>query len=658
MFANNFYILLGIVCCLQQLNVNAYPTINIRRLFDSAIEGRYKKSDINFPQPDEDVLELDHLKHEEQQQPSIADESIEGGDIHFEIPSVNAAEHPVAAIPASPSESAAGVGAGAAEDTPINPTDLLPELEQQLEEMTTAKTSTINNAAAGQREGEQTPEGVSHHRPPMLPHHDGGKVGSSQQQQAPVQTPGGGTNNEESIGTVEGNVNSPLLTKPFYGAARLAFGQNPEVPSTTTSTSTTTTTTVPTTIITSSPTTNENIPESIITSPPSAQSIETSGVQPPSTSDDDGGDSNPNKNKEHQVNPPSSPTASGEHNNSNLSPSSTSASSSVLTTNSNEKEQLGDTFVPQMEATKPGPERRSLNVMPLKTAENLLKHKDGQYSSFDMAQYVFWTGDEAGVARAVEEFIEQGLMSRENAIKFLRDIRLGIEYLQSSYANRVFPDQLRDNFIKKHSHNSNPMQTQAPATTTSTTTAAPTTTRRPVPLTTERTSSVIAREYSSAAAGGGVAPGSGHKMVLNHHLDKTMESMPSLMRLQDANNVHHDRERSEHDEAAGRAKIAKFLYTEFSLEEVIYQLGKVMFSESLAHGSDQAQQELQRLTDFLEEEGRQGMISPELQKKVLDVLLQALSDTLVEHPELLAAARANLGSSFEKLPTNSLESKN
>ncbi|XP_055901805.1 uncharacterized protein LOC129938341 isoform X3 [Eupeodes corollae] len=505
MFANNFYILLGIVCCLQQLNVNAYPTINIRRLFDSAIEGRYKKSDINFPQPDEDVLELDHLKHEEQQQPSIADESIEGGDIHFEIPSVNAAEHPVAAIPASPSESAAGVGAGAAEDTPINPTDLLPELEQQLEEMTTAKTSTINNAAAGQREGEQTPEGVSHHRPPMLPHHDGGKVGSSQQQQAPVQTPGGGTNNEESIGTVEGNVNSPLLTK---------------------------------------------------------------------------------------------------------------------------------------------------------TAENLLKHKDGQYSSFDMAQYVFWTGDEAGVARAVEEFIEQGLMSRENAIKFLRDIRLGIEYLQSSYANRVFPDQLRDNFIKKHSHNSNPMQTQAPATTTSTTTAAPTTTRRPVPLTTERTSSVIAREYSSAAAGGGVAPGSGHKMVLNHHLDKTMESMPSLMRLQDANNVHHDRERSEHDEAAGRAKIAKFLYTEFSLEEVIYQLGKVMFSESLAHGSDQAQQELQRLTDFLEEEGRQGMISPELQKKVLDVLLQALSDTLVEHPELLAAARANLGSSFEKLPTNSLESKN
>lgn len=616
MFANNnFYILLGIVCCLQQLNVNAYPTINIRRLFDSAIEGRYKKSDINFPQSDEDVLELDHLKHEESPTPAIAvaDESNESGDIHFEIPSVNVAEHPIAP----------------AEDTPINPTDLLPELEQQFEEMTTAKTSSINNAATGQREGEQqSPDGVSHHRPPMLPHHDGGKVGGSQQ-----------TANEQSSGTGEGNVNSPILTKPFYGAARLAFGQNPEVPSTTTTTTTTSTTTVtvPTTAITA-PTTNENIPESIITSPPSAQSIETSAIQPPSlpaAADSSSINKAAAAPTTAEVNPLTSKNID-EHNSNPTSP--------TVTANSNEKEQLGDTFVPQLEATRRAPERRSMNIMPLKTAENLLKHKDGQYSSFDMAQYVFWTGDEAGVARAVEEFIEQGLMTRENAIKFLRDIRLGIEYLQSSYANRVFPDQLRDNFIKKHSHNTNPMPTPTPATTTTTTTT--TTTKKPFLTTTsERTRS------------GGISR-DGHQMALNQHLDRTIESIPSVMRFQDVNNVHHEREHSEHDEAAGRAKIAKFLYTEFSLEEVIYQLGKVMFSESLAHGSDHAQQELQRLTDFLEEQGKQGMISPELQKKVLDVLLQALSDTLVEHPELLAAARANLGSSFEKLPTNSLESKN
>lgn len=94
-------------------------------------------------------------------------------------------------------------------------------------------------------------------------------------------------------------------------------------------------------------------------------------------------------------------------------------------------------------------------------AEYFLRHNNGQYSSLEMAQYVFWTGDEEGVARAVEEFIQKGLvmiarsrhkfpifrslkyfhfhklqMSRENAIKFLREISLGIEYLENSYANR------------------------------------------------------------------------------------------------------------------------------------------------------------------------------------------------------------------------------
>lgn len=34
-------------------------------------------------------------------------------------------------------------------------------------------------------------------------------------------------------------------------------------------------------------------------------------------------------------------------------------------------------------------------------------------------------------------------MSRENAIKFLRDIRLGIEYLQNLYTNKIFPEHMK-----------------------------------------------------------------------------------------------------------------------------------------------------------------------------------------------------------------------
>lgn len=43
-------------------------------------------------------------------------------------------------------------------------------------------------------------------------------------------------------------------------------------------------------------------------------------------------------------------------------------------------------------------------------AEFFFKHNGGQYSAFDMAQYVFWTGDEEGVAKAIEEFIDKGMV--------------------------------------------------------------------------------------------------------------------------------------------------------------------------------------------------------------------------------------------------------
>lgn len=33
-----------------------------------------------------------------------------------------------------------------------------------------------------------------------------------------------------------------------------------------------------------------------------------------------------------------------------------------------------------------------------------------QYSPLDMAEYVFWTGDEKGVTLAIEEFLQEGLV--------------------------------------------------------------------------------------------------------------------------------------------------------------------------------------------------------------------------------------------------------
>ncbi|CAO1433438.1 unnamed protein product [Diamesa serratosioi] len=263
-------------------------------------------------------------------------------------------------------------------------------------------------------------------------------------------------------------------------------------------------------------------------------------------------------------------------------------------------------------------QRRSLKNDLSQNAGNLLRHNNGKYSAFDMSQYIFWTGDEDGVAKAVEELIDEGLMSREVAINFLNDIRMGIEYLENTYT-------FRDNGEKEMTI---PITKLTTTTTTSTTESSDDT-----PYNYQRFQSLFKAS---------------HKDIENPTLSpaavKAIEKMPSLLKLAEINNLNKKESTSlEYDEQAGRLRLADFLYGEYSLEEVIYQLSKTMFSQSLTHGSEEAQLALQKLTAFLELEGNRGHISPALQKKVLDVLLAALSDTLVENPEIMSKAREVMG---------------
>lgn len=129
---------------------------------------------------------------------------------------------------------------------------------------------------------------------------------------------------------------------------------------------------------------------------------------------------------------------------------------------------------------------------------------------------------------------------------------------------------------------------------------------------------------------------------------KTLASIPNLLKLEGAakNDVYYD-------EQSGRLRLADFLYAEYTLEQIIYQLARVMFTQSLNQDqSEDAQVALEKLTTFLENEGQQGRISPSLQKKILDVLLAALSDVLHDSPELMTAAKHALGSYLAQLPVN------
>ncbi|EDV92950.1 cell wall protein DAN4 isoform X2 [Drosophila grimshawi] len=399
--------------------------------------------------------------------------------------------------------------------------------------------------------------------------------------------------------------------KAFYGAARLAFGQNPEVlptlPTTTTSTAASTTTTTTTTPSTTTTAATPVVATEAVVAAGAAITAAESESEPVEDVAEIDAETDDEAGAAIEGMPDKLPTANqNKHGDIN-------------------KETIGDILIDQLEAVAKTTERRSsMPHLTAKTAQSLLRNPSGQYSSFDMAQYVFWTGDETGVARAVEELIDENLITRESALKFLRDIRLGIEFLQRSYANRIFPEELRQNHLKR---NTAPSTSTSTSTTSTTTTTTSTTTEKPF----------IHMESDLE----GVTPEVGHAKILDSF--KFWNKLKTL-----ENETPQDL--TDYDETMGRAKIVEYLYNEYSLEEILYKLAKVMFAQSLAHGSDEAQQELQKLTEFLEHEGNLGVIPVDLQKKVLRVLHPALSDTLTEHPELLPAARVNLANPFFRLP--------
>ncbi|XP_032512756.2 uncharacterized protein LOC116766774 isoform X3 [Danaus plexippus] len=98
----------------------------------------------------------------------------------------------------------------------------------------------------------------------------------------------------------------------------------------------------------------------------------------------------------------------------------------------------------------------------------------------------------------------------------------------------------------------------------------------------------------------------------------------------------------EYEEMMDKLRAADSLYTEYTLEEIIYQLAKMMFSQSLYRSPSSARAATQRFMTFLELEAERGQLSRTIEKKVLDVMMAALTDTIGDHPELLQA-RDGLG---------------
>ncbi|XP_075231670.1 uncharacterized protein LOC142330329 isoform X2 [Lycorma delicatula] len=211
-----------------------------------------------------------------------------------------------------------------------------------------------------------------------------------------------------------------------------------------------------------------------------------------------------------------------------------------------------------------------------------------QFSPLDMAEYIYWTGDEKRVTLAIEEFLAEGLMSKEEAINYLHEIKANVEYLQRHY---------RDEQVQEHD-NSATEPSMGPL-------------RKNLGfLEKARQAHNEASELMEVRQQ--MRENINKKSVESYEPD----SVQLKQRLLQAGTQGLSDE--DYEDLLERLRVADFLYTEYSLEEVIYQLAKVMFSQSLMRGSSEAQEALEKFTRFLETEAETGRISRSLEKKVLD----------------------------------------
>jgi hypothetical protein len=240
-------------------------------------------------------------------------------------------------------------------------------------------------------------------------------------------------------------------------------------------------------------------------------------------------------------------------------------------------------------------------------ADKYTSYAGVQYSPLDMAEYIFWTGDEKGVTLSIEEFLLEGLMTREEAVAFLQEIKMSLEFLQMHYA------QLQRDKDQQG------QQAKERTTLIQKALGLDKVTPNEARMNSVADSSSI-RDFLALVKKNAVAEESNAKVA-----DRAQQLLDE-----------------DYEELLVRLRAADLLYTEYSMEEVIYQLAKVMFSQSLMRGNAEAQEALQKFTSFLEAEAEQGHISRNLEKKVLDMLTAALTDTLTEQPHLLSVAREGL----------------
>ncbi|XP_052755956.1 uncharacterized protein LOC113515306 [Galleria mellonella] len=287
--------------------------------------------------------------------------------------------------------------------------------------------------------------------------------------------------------------------------------------------------------------------------------------------------------------------------------------------------------------------RRAFNADITKETNNNMDHYSSytgvQYSPLDMAEYVFWTGDERGVTASIEDFLQEGLMTKEEAIAFLQEIKFNIDYLRAHYSQNLKAaeesaqqEKLRNMLMEQA--NAKEYQYRNPVTLQS----------FPFGNSPDIIRTIANKNWELS---NNLAPIPALPITSELRPDPVKRAYDPMLQTNIISTSDYDRDgpiisEEEYEEMMDKLKAADTLYTEYTLEEIIYQLAKMMFSQSLSRDPASARAATQRFMAFLELEAERGQLSRTIEKKVLDVMIAALTDTIGDHPELLQA-REGLG---------------
>ncbi|EFX74242.1 hypothetical protein DAPPUDRAFT_252076 [Daphnia pulex] len=245
----------------------------------------------------------------------------------------------------------------------------------------------------------------------------------------------------------------------------------------------------------------------------------------------------------------------------------------------------------------------------------------------DMAEYIFWTGDETSVTNAIKDFINQGLISVEDGQEFMEQVRYDLQRIQFRYGsddnNAANPEVLSETtkYLTKEDEE-DPESRQL-----SELVAPPA--NKVAEIEKPHEGEIVVTSYR-------LNPKSAIEPVHQVPTTVTVQKDEESNQLKDEIKMRGTLATGVKEEHLNEANIVDILSNEYSLEEILYQLARILFSQSLSQaGHPEAEEALKKFADFLEKESKEGKMSPQLQKKVLDVLLMSLFDSMADHQHII-----------------------